>query len=221
MTPRDALLQTIRDNPADEAALLVYADCLEEDGPDPRAELIRVQCALERLPATAPQRFELQRREEGLRRHYVTTFLRQYRRVLKSWRFRRGVLDDIALTVADFLVHADAVLHLAPLAEVRFHSTRGQLGRLAGSPHLAQLSRINLSYSFLTDAGVVDLARSAHLGGLRVLRLAHNSIRFQGAEALATCEGLAGLRVLDVSGNLLGNAGLQALRARFGDRLVC
>lgn len=53
MDTRDALLRAILLNPDDDTARLVYADYLEDvnGGNDPkRAEFIRVQCELERLP---------------------------------------------------------------------------------------------------------------------------------------------------------------------------
>ena len=45
----EAFLRAIFDAPADDTPRLVYADFLEENGEPERAELIRVQCELERL----------------------------------------------------------------------------------------------------------------------------------------------------------------------------
>ena len=42
----NSLLQAILENPADDFARLVYADWLEQQGDEPRAEFIRVQCAI-------------------------------------------------------------------------------------------------------------------------------------------------------------------------------
>jgi uncharacterized protein (TIGR02996 family) len=47
-------LRAIQENPADDAARLVYADWLEERG-DVRAEYLRAELALARLPADAPE----------------------------------------------------------------------------------------------------------------------------------------------------------------------
>ncbi len=44
MTEQGALLQAIRQSPADDSVRLVYADWLEEHGQPERAELIRVRC---------------------------------------------------------------------------------------------------------------------------------------------------------------------------------
>ena len=45
-----AFWNAIRANPYDDTPRLVYADWLQEHGDEPRAEFIRVQCALARLP---------------------------------------------------------------------------------------------------------------------------------------------------------------------------
>jgi uncharacterized protein (TIGR02996 family) len=45
-----ALWTAIRAHPDDDTPRLVYADWLQENGDEPRAEFIRVQCALAKLP---------------------------------------------------------------------------------------------------------------------------------------------------------------------------
>jgi uncharacterized protein (TIGR02996 family) len=50
MTTRDALLAAIRADPADDTVRLVFADWLEENGEPDRAEFIRLQCDVARLP---------------------------------------------------------------------------------------------------------------------------------------------------------------------------
>ena len=44
-------MQDVVDHPGDDAPRLIYADWLDECGPSPRAEFIRVQHALAALPA--------------------------------------------------------------------------------------------------------------------------------------------------------------------------
>lgn len=48
MTEQDFLL-AIHENPDDDAPRLMFADWLSENGQDERAELVRVQCELDRL----------------------------------------------------------------------------------------------------------------------------------------------------------------------------
>src|SRR5947209_2077625 len=66
----DALLQGIRDNPGDDDLRLVFADWLEENGDPDRADFIRTQTELSRLPSGDPRQRALREREKGLRRRY-------------------------------------------------------------------------------------------------------------------------------------------------------
>jgi uncharacterized protein (TIGR02996 family) len=69
MSEEAAFLQAIRDKIDDDMPRLVYADWLEEQGKPyqvGRAELIRIQCALERLLPNQPQFDELLQRETQL-----------------------------------------------------------------------------------------------------------------------------------------------------------
>jgi uncharacterized protein (TIGR02996 family) len=57
LSQHEAFLRAIFDAPADDTPRLVYADFLEENGEADRAELIRAQCELARMPgASDPSR---------------------------------------------------------------------------------------------------------------------------------------------------------------------
>ncbi len=75
MTPDEALLSAIRAEPDDDGPRLVYADWLEEHGEQPRAEFIRVQCELARLPGKDPRSAALVAREQELRRAHEARWL--------------------------------------------------------------------------------------------------------------------------------------------------
>src|SRR4051812_5415321 len=62
-TGHEPFLRAIFDAPDDDTPRLVYPDFLDENGQPERAELIRVQCELARLPSGAA---ELTRREREL-----------------------------------------------------------------------------------------------------------------------------------------------------------
>jgi uncharacterized protein (TIGR02996 family) len=124
MSEEDALLQAILFSPRDDAPRFIYADWLEETRQSAnvaRAELIRVQIALERLPETAPEWPELVNREEKLLRRYWKTWQQpfhpgqreQVRRItdgvgvivkvfqrsayfrLSRWWFSRGFIEEV------------------------------------------------------------------------------------------------------------------------------
>jgi uncharacterized protein (TIGR02996 family) len=77
-----ALLQAVLDRPKDDAPRLVYADWLEETR-EPlrvaRAELIRVQIALERMPETDSSWPQLAKREQRLLRQHWKEWQRPFR----------------------------------------------------------------------------------------------------------------------------------------------
>jgi uncharacterized protein (TIGR02996 family) len=82
MDEREALIQTIIDNPDDDVPRLVYADWQEEHGQIAHAELIRVQCALAVRPTSKDyNRSKLRDREKKL---------------FKSPEFRDGLRKTIA-----------------------------------------------------------------------------------------------------------------------------
>lgn len=71
LTPQEAFLKAIREQPDDEGPRLMYADWLEERG-DPRGEFIRIQCELAHTAENTPRWQRLTERERALlRRHGV------------------------------------------------------------------------------------------------------------------------------------------------------
>src|SRR5262245_17894644 len=92
MAHHQAFLPDIIANPDDDAPRLIYADWLEENGEPERAEFIRVQCELARLPRGDDRRPTLLARE---RRLFVTHGGTWGRGRLDE-RFRRGFVETWA-----------------------------------------------------------------------------------------------------------------------------
>jgi len=87
MDHRESFVSEILEHPEDDTPRLIYADWLEERG-DPRAELIRVQCALSNLPPNdAKDRPRLLREERRLLFEHGEHFKRDLRE-------RLGVVGD-------------------------------------------------------------------------------------------------------------------------------
>lgn len=84
---------------------------------------------------------------------------------------------------------------------------------------LPQLGRLELVGNDVGDAGARALARSTTLPSLRSLDLSDNGITDAGALALAESPHLASLRSLQLRSTPLGKRAVDALRARFGDRV--
>src|SRR5262245_36580943 len=122
----DALFRAILDNPDDDSLRLVHADFLEEHGEPERAEFIRVQIELSRLPAGDPRRGPLAAREERLLAEHGESWMgklgervpvwdfdpafkaapprgRVSRPLVDAWRFRRGFVEEVTIDTPVFL----------------------------------------------------------------------------------------------------------------------
>jgi uncharacterized protein (TIGR02996 family) len=125
MSEADALLAAILDNPTDDTPRRIYADWLQEQGQDDRAEFIRVQVELARREKW-PE--ELVRRESQLRNHCMveslqekwfpgwkgwslTTGAAQFSRMgRQSGLVSRGFISAITCSWEDFQKHADSLI---------------------------------------------------------------------------------------------------------------
>lgn len=136
MSDRTALLAAIIREPDEDTPRLVYADFLEENGQPERAEFIRVQVELARHPCgllapgtvhfVAPscrgcdQVAALRRRQMELLPPNpdcdgpLSAFYRH-----GTWKYQRGFVEKIiAITAANWLLCADAVLAEHPIRKV-------------------------------------------------------------------------------------------------------
>ncbi|MCA9175777.1 MAG: TIGR02996 domain-containing protein, partial [Planctomycetales bacterium] len=84
-------LQQVVENPDDDAARLVYADYLEEQG-DPRSEFIRVQCELARTSPLDPGYEDLSLRSEDLLDEHRDTWVGGLAPDVKKAVFERGFI---------------------------------------------------------------------------------------------------------------------------------
>src|SRR5438067_1186426 len=103
----EALFQTILEHPDEDAPRLVYADWLDEHGDPDRAEFIRVQCELARLPGDDSRRPALPQGEEALLRRYRKSWFKPFRKLRPAkfdydmawanwptgWQWRRGFVE--------------------------------------------------------------------------------------------------------------------------------
>ncbi len=138
MTDRQAMLQDVLDNPADDAPRLIYADWLDENDEGERAEFIRLQCQY-------PKQTELQiivsnfygdewreanqpyptigsRSPADRFRHLpgIASMFRDWTKfAVGSWlHYHRGFISHITCTAADWLNHGDAIVIEHPIETV-------------------------------------------------------------------------------------------------------
>jgi uncharacterized protein (TIGR02996 family) len=170
MSDEDALLQGIIENPDADGPRLVYADWLEEQGQEERAEFIRVQCTLARMLPDDPRRDESQAREKALLTAYREVWGAPLRGLVRDWTFRRGFVEEVEVSDEQFMSKAAAVFHLTPLrhAEVAsWEDSRDTLPLLAVSPQLRRLRTIGLSFGCyeVGEAAFHRLAGMPHMLG--------------------------------------------------------
>jgi len=249
-TLEESFLRSIREEPAELAHRLIYADWLDEDGDEAghdRAEFIRVQCRLAdaALDPASDEAGRLRQREEALWKKHRVRWIAELPQALRRRTvvFHRGFLEEMALTVPQFLRYADVPMEHFPLHRVRFtgHPDKQQLSQLAGrrelarltaidlsgtevgtpemlrrlldTPFLSKLEQLDLSGNNVTYAGVRALTEIARLSNLRWLNLSRNELGDTAAEYLARCPYLANLTTLDLHINGIGAAGAAALAA--------
>src|SRR5215213_6729162 len=116
MSDRDALLQAILAAPDDDAPRLVFADWLDEHGEPDRAEFIRVQVELARLPFYEPRHADLNRRAEIL----LAPWRRKWRlpHLAAHQAFRRGFVERITLNAELFISRAAELFGQCPLRRI-------------------------------------------------------------------------------------------------------
>jgi len=112
------LLRAARERPEDDAPRLALAGWLERSGEPERAELVRLQCQLARLPKVARGRKKLADREALLLRRHGGRWRGPLPSPRAPWRFARGLLE-VTLTTDRFLRDPAAWLSLPWLGEVR------------------------------------------------------------------------------------------------------
>jgi uncharacterized protein (TIGR02996 family) len=217
----DPFLRAILERPDDDLPRLIYADWLDEHGDPARAEFIRTQIELARLPKDDSRRPTLQVRSDELQDASAARWVgRGYDRALR-WHFRRGFVHGV---VVDLRVLADLAYLILQHQTIRtlrtIHDGRRPtfgsdtpMQRLAPRPHLAFLTHVRLAGNRLGDVEVCEFVEAQHLTNLRVLDLRGNRLTDVTMIALQHAENLAGLRRLDLRYNDVGPRGVGALAA--------
>lgn len=198
--------------PDDDAPRLVWADWLEEHG-DPRAELIRTQCELAKIPGRGWRKTELEDVETRLLRDHYEAWVRPLRKLgATSVELRRGFVEQLELSAADLLSNVDAIFAAAPLVRgLKLSSANGYMRQLANLPQLERIEQLDLRFNRLGDVGVTVLTDSSHIHGLRHLQLAGNNLSERGVLQLSSTMRLAKLVSLELSFNRFGDAGASYL----------
>lgn len=219
------LLQAVLDAPDDDAPRLRYAEWLAANGQGARAEFIRVQVELSRLEglaepdaaATEAEERLYDRAEEMIEEHAWHLGLPEIPGV--EWGggphhgFERGFMTRVIVDDADaFCSRLGEVFAVAPVTKVQMDGANdAALTAVAGSPHLARLRGLRVTYGSVGDAGVLALAEAPYAARLRTLCLFACKVGPDGAAAIASSPHLAGLEDLTLNACPIGAAGAEAI----------
>ena len=151
MNPPDnpELLRAIAAAPNDDLPRLVYADWLDENGQDVRAEFIRVQCQIAGLEAdrdkARPAHAVLWDRQNELRREHLAELLGPLAELGTDGRvtFDRGFVGRVVLPVAAFLNHGAALSTIVPRPGVRVEGVAANVSGFIESPHLPTVTELS------------------------------------------------------------------------------
>jgi uncharacterized protein (TIGR02996 family) len=225
MSDRDAFLSAIAAAPDDDLPRLVYADFLDEHGEAERAEFIRVQIELARLPVDDPRRVELVYREQGLLAgHKVAWGIPGLQGVQE---FRRGFVEYVRTPAEWLIAHPDRLDEARTVRNLRIVNAGNHGTALARLPGLERIKHLDLQNTFfggafsiplffdnarldrltalslgncrLWDEHLTELARSPVAPRLRRLALWGCPFGDEGAAVLADSPTISGLEVLDIS----------------------
>jgi uncharacterized protein (TIGR02996 family) len=206
-----AFLQDILEHPDEDAPRLIYADWLEDQGDETRAEFIRLQSARARMPEDDPRREPYADREQQLVQEHQAEWIGPAGQRISAQEFRRGFLASAAIKADAFLEYGADLLLAHPGVTVRVEKLGSLLPALCSQPWLTGLRGLDLGNTPLGEEGVLTLIGSGHLTELRTLNLARTGLGIAGARRLAAAPSLSRVLDLDLCANDLRPAGVRAL----------
>ena len=209
---REAFLRVILENPEEDTPRLIFADWLQEQGDETRAEFIRLQCEL----ARGVENEELNRELEARSQAFLLAHQVEWQNELPGWdgvkweTFERGFVSSVRVDSPDaFFAHAEEIFQVAPIQTLSLHRFYSDQARaLAEMKELTHLQNLHLEDgNRIGNPGVESLAKSPYLSQLRILKLRANSIGPAGARAIAQSVNLSNLLNLDLDRNDLFDEG--------------
>jgi uncharacterized protein (TIGR02996 family) len=194
----DAFVADVVADPHDDAPRLIYADwLLDQDEPATRAraELIRVQYALERLAAGDVRRAALAQRQKDVLLAHEREWTAGLRELgVRAWRFRRGFVEGVKLHPASLVRNGERLRSLAPVRELDLTTSPdypwvsptvyNDWGAVAGHPLFAQLDMLDLAE--VGEIGGPELRGLLAAAGLP--RLERLAVTWNGAAGLAAAQ---------------------------------
>jgi uncharacterized protein (TIGR02996 family) len=215
----EPFLDTILENPDDDAPRLVYADWLDEQG-DPRGEFIRVQCELARLEEEDRRADEPRDRENSL----LNLHGDKWREEIPEWarakcEFRRGFVEEVTLWRSDVFSELSALPRCAPVRRLVLVEIAGKMSefRLSAAMEFAtELCFLDSRFEFADlrqffDAPYAELGYATELTRLRSLTFLSAELMDGGAARISLATELTNLQRLELVNCRMTAHGLREL----------
>ncbi|MGI9470452.1 MAG: TIGR02996 domain-containing protein [Rubripirellula sp.] len=207
-----AFLKLILARPDDDDPRLVFADWLGERG-DPRGEFIRVQCRLASMDERDSGRIEL----EFIERQRFAEHGRAWSEPLRERvgagevHFRRGLVNQVAMSASLFDAHWKTLAESCPLESVRILNGRDGWETLLASDGLPRLRGLDLSDGQLGLRRLRRLIEGVDLSKLTTLCLGSNNLGSGAMPMITRSPRLSGLESLHLDTLPLDPDGLALL----------
>ncbi len=211
MSDEAVLLDAVLREPEADKPRLAYAEGLQRAGGASnlaRAELIRVQIAIEQSTNDDPDWPSFSCQERELLNQWRVTWERPFRDLLKPsllrpgrwlkarlfgqggvWRFHRGFIEEIDTSAASFLEEDRALFGHAPIRRVVLSNATSLLDALAGDPTLNDLYSLHLIADAEFDEEMEGLRQAASSLGLVVLEMRFPRIQSDAGDLLVQLRG--------------------------------
>lgn len=204
----------IAENPGDDTPRLIFADWLEEQGFNSRAEFIRLQIQRESLePGTVPWG-HLRHREKKLISAHSNEWFGSSQGKLMSRKFKRGFIHTARVNAYALAREPEALFFFGPIEKITLERT-GDFQRWGAeallAPELAYISSLRVNNFRLQPDDIVRLANSPGVRHLRYLDLSRNHVDTKGVEAIARSPHFKRLQKLELHNVGLAYSSIEEL----------
>jgi uncharacterized protein (TIGR02996 family) len=168
MTREEHFLAAIRENPDDDAVRLIFADWLEEQGDQDRAEFVRIQVERAALHEDDPRVQDLLDREQDLLAKHREVWLGGLDEIADDVVFQRGLPEKVQIKARDFEKHGERLFDGTAVREVYLTTLARRGASLAKCPWLEQVQGLELQGSGKELMAVLASPRLSNLRHLRI-----------------------------------------------------
>ena len=214
-----ALFAAICADPEDEVSRLVYADWLEEQGDEPRAEALRTSVERRRLPEWEPRAWVLDARMERLAEKHQEAWDAALPKLADGWWSvgTSGLVEQVRVDSPQALVEqAEVIFSAGPIASanvgIGVRHEPDDATPLASCAFMSRIRSLALDGMVSPERlGLPALATSPYFTNLRHLARDQCGDEDDFLEYLAECPAFPGLELLTLNRAYFETAGCRAL----------